>query len=518
MAGSHPINNTIENMKITSNQVGTGKLGNAVYSQNSGVCIARQYNPKVTNPSTESQVEKRSAFKLMSQLSASLKESIAIRKDGLKTARNQFMSINYDATRVIDNIASINLNKVQLTKSNRGFVDFTADRTSGTKIAVQLAENISGRFDKVVYAAFVKEADGSLVAHDSIVVETAGADGYYPGELKPTTKAVVVYSYGIALSTAGARTAFGNMQAPTAEQVAKLLTTSSEAYSGSLLSKTKGLTMLEGENTGDSDSEEHFVVSVSASGNGSVSGGGRFVAGQTCTLHATPVQEASFVAWKRNSASGAVLSTNATYSFEVDSDIVIVGVFQGGPTPQYQITASVDPVNAGSVSGTGSKAEGSTATLTFTPAGGSQLVFDGWYENGTKVSAANPYSFTVEHARTLVAKAVEPAPSNFSRVKFGSVDWDHNLTGQGATGHVTGSYANGGANTILALVQSNAMPSVGADLMTAGTSQLSDSSFDINATMAAGYKYWLVAGTAGANSHVVVADVFEYSLVTQGED
>lgn len=505
-------------MKIQSQQVGTGKLGNAVYAKVAGECIAREYRPEISNPSTEGQVEQRSKFKLMSQLSAALKPSLAIRKEGLKSARNIFSSINAKLATINDGVAQINLNKVQITKSTRGLADFIADRTSGTKVVVALSEDFATNLDSVVYAAFTKQQDGSLVDFDSIKIDAAGADGTFEGELKYTDKAVVIYAYGLKTTSAKASAAYANMVAPTAEQVAKLIATSSEVANGTQLTMTKGLTMLVGETTGASDNEEHFLVSVSASGNGSVSGGGSFVAGQMATLHATPDAEASFVAWKKDSKNGQVLSTNANYSFEVTQSIVIVGVFEGGPVPQYNISASVDPANAGSVSGTGSKAEGSTATLTFTPAVGSELVFDGWYENGVKVSAANPYSFTVEGARTLVAKAVEPAPSNFSSVKFGSVDWDHNLAGQGTTGHVTGSYANGGANTILALVQSNAMPSVGADLMTAGTSQLSGSSFDINANMAAGYKYWLVAGTAGANSHVVVADVFEYSLETQGED
>lgn len=394
-------------MKISSQQVGSGKLGNAVYAQTGGECIARQYQPNVSNPSTEGQVEQRSKFKLMSQLSAALKPSLAIRKEGLKSARNIFTSINAPLATVDDGLASINLNRVQITKSNRGMSDFTADRSVSTKIAVALVENMANNLNRVVYAAFTKEVDGSLTAFASVAVDAAGVNGQFPGELPYTTKAVVIYAYGMQETNAKAAAAYGNMAVPTAEQVAKLLASSSEVAAGTNLTATKGLTMNVGENTGSSDAEEHFVVSVSASGNGSVSGGGSFVAGQMATLRATPDAEASFIAWKKNSASGEVLSTSATYSFEVTRSVTIVGVFQGGPTPSYNIAVMASPNNGGTVSGGGSKQEGSSCTVVATPAEG--YAFQGWYENGSIVSSQASYTFTVQNARTLQARFTESA-------------------------------------------------------------------------------------------------------------
>lgn len=392
-------------MKISSQQVGSGKLGNAVYAQTGGECIARQYQPNVANPSSEGQVEQRSKFKLMSQLSAALKPSLAIRKEGLKSARNIFTSINAPLATIDDGLASINLNKVQITKSNRGMSDFTADRSSATKIAVSLVENMAANLNRVVYAAFTKEVDGSLTAFASVAVDAAGVNGQFPGELPYTTKAVVIYAYGMQDTNAKAAAAYGNMTVPTAEQVAKLLASSSEVAAGTNLTATKGLTMLVGETSGSSDAEEHFLVSVTASGNGSVSGGGSFVAGQMATLRATPDAEASFVAWRKGSASGEVLSTSATYSFEVTRSVNIVGVFQGGPTPHYTISVMASPNNGGTVSGGGSKEEGSSCTVVATPAEG--YAFQGWYENGSIVSSQASYTFTVQNARTLQARFAE---------------------------------------------------------------------------------------------------------------
>lgn len=392
-------------MKISSQQVGSGKLGNAVYAQTGGECIARQYQPNVANPSSEGQVEQRSKFKLMSQLSAALKPSLAIRKEGLKSARNIFTSINAPLATIDDGLASINLNKVQITKSNRGISDFTADRSSATKIAVSLVENMAANLNRVVYAAFTKEVDGSLTAFASVAVDAAGVNGQFPGELPYTTKAVVIYAYGMQDTNAKAAAAYGNMTVPTAEQVAKLLASSSEVAAGTNLTATKGLTMLVGETSGSSDAEEHFLVSVTASGNGSVSGGGSFVAGQMATLRATPDAEASFVAWRKGSVSGEVLSTSATYSFEVTHSVNIVGVFQGGPTPHYTISVMASPNNGGTVSGGGSKEEGSSCTVVATPAEG--YAFQGWYENGSIVSSQASYTFTVQNARTLQARFAE---------------------------------------------------------------------------------------------------------------
>ncbi len=495
---------------------GSGKVGNTVISQNGGATIAREYNPNVANPSTASQVEKRSAFKLASQLSASLKSSIAIRKDGLKSGRNQFMSINKSNITVNEGVASINLNKVQLTKSNTGLPEFSADRTGNTAINVEMQESAINVADRMVYAGYQKMDDGSLVAFDSVVVSTPGADGKFAGSLAYTDKAVVIYAYGIKDATAGATAAFGNMVAPTAEQVAKLLTTSSEVAANTNVTKTKGLTMLVGETSGDSDAEEHFVVSVSKSGNGSVSGGGRFVAGQIATLTATPDAEASFVAWKRGSVSGETLSTNATYSFEVTGDITIVGVFQGGPTPKVVITASVDPVGAGTVSGGGEVNEGSQVTLQYTPAAGSQLVLDGWYRGQTKISSANPYTFTATQNENIIAKAVEPSQEQFSNVTLDGTAVNQNATISGSTATIAGNVTlRNGASKVF-LVRSENKPTAGTDCFNSPDADVTNSSFSKQFNTATAGKYWLCSATYDLDSEqAFIVDVFEFYMEKQ---
>ena len=77
----------------------------------------------------------------------------------------------------------------------------------------------------------------------------------------------------------------------------------------------------------------------------------------------------------------------------------------GGASIIYTITATANPAEAGSVSGTGDYVQGETATLIATSNAG--WIFQSWTENGTVVSTNSIYSFTVNSNRTLVANFTE---------------------------------------------------------------------------------------------------------------
>lgn len=383
----------------------TGKIGNIVVASVNGEVIGREYNPNVANPNTQGQQNTRSKFKLASQLSAAMAPVIAIKKDGNVSGRNQFIKINFDSIRYNTGVADINLNVVQLTKSNLSFAGFNANRAGGSAIAVELNANSAAQLSRVVYICYKKNADGSLQLFDSKVCNTAGANGLFADSLQYTADSVVCYAYGIKDLEAGITTKFGNMAAPSAEDVAQLLISNTENMSSVQLTKTAGLTMATGETTGDSDDVEHLTVSVVTSGNGSATGGGRFEAGQTVTLRATPDAEASFEGWHLNNASGERISTANPYSFQVQSNMTICAKFLGGPTPHYTISVMATPTQGGTVSGGGSKEEGSSCTVVATPAQG--YAFTGWYENGQIVSSNPNYTFTVQNARTLQARFAE---------------------------------------------------------------------------------------------------------------
>lgn len=485
----------------------TGKVGNIVLTSVGGEVVGREYNPNVANPNTQPQQNTRSKFKLASQLSASLAPVIAIKKEGNVSARNLFVKVNFPAIRYSQGVADINLNVVQLTKSQRSFIGFNADRSSGTAIAVELNESAASALSRVVYIAYKKAADGSLIFFDSKVCNTAGDEGKFHDVLNYTADAVVLYAYGMKDLEAGITSKFGNMSAPSAEDVAQLLVSNTENMASVQLTKTAGLTMAAGEDTGDSDDVEHLTVSLVISGNGSAVGGGRFEAGQNVTLRATPDEEATFVAWKANNASGQVLSTANPYSFTVEQNMTICAVFQGGPTPHYNINLSADPSDGGTVSGGGSKEEGSSCTVVATPAEG--MVFDGWFENGQLVSNAATYTFTVERARTLVAQFGEAPEGNLSNVTLNGNAWNSNKT-VGSTSVTVGFTASAALNgKRAALAGSTNKPTIGETFSVGDgvevTTGANSGSFSV------GSNSWLVIGTI-ANNVITVEEVWDYKV------
>lgn len=77
------------------------------------------------------------------------------------------------------------------------------------------------------------------------------------------------------------------------------------------------------------------------------------------------------------------------------------------PNPCFwNITATANPENAGTVSGTGIYEQGTTCTLTATATG--DFEFSHWTENGVTVSTNAQYSFIVESNRSIVAHFISP--------------------------------------------------------------------------------------------------------------
>ncbi len=143
--------------------------------------------------------------------------------------------------------------------------------------------------------------------------------------------------------------------------------------------------------------EPNYTITASASpsNGGTVSGGGTYQNGSSCTLTATPATGYSFVRWTKN---GSQVSTNASYSFTVTENATYVAEFS---LNSYTISASANPSNGGSVSGAGSYNYGSSCTLTATPTTGYSFVK--WTKNGSQVSTNASYSFTVTENATYVA-------------------------------------------------------------------------------------------------------------------
>ena len=305
---------------------GSGKLGSTVFAVNSGVQIAREYQPKVSNPNTEAQQDTRARFKLMSQLSAVMAPVIAIKKDGLKTARNQFQSLNFDIVTYENENASINLNQVQLTKSNRSFAGFSADRSGGAAIAVKLLASMAATASRVVYIAYEKQDDESLALIGSKVCSTPGKDGKFADTLPYTDKSVVLYAYAIKDTNESVTVKFGNLVAPSAEKVAKLLVSSAENMNSVNLTKTAGLTMNEGTNEASSNTviPETVTVTMKPNSNATLTGGGTYQGGSQVTIEAKNIKSGfSFSMWYIN---GKPAGAQNPYTFTANADTTVEAI------------------------------------------------------------------------------------------------------------------------------------------------------------------------------------------------
>ena len=138
-----------------------------------------------------------------------------------------------------------------------------------------------------------------------------------------------------------------------------------------------------------------IAVSASPSSGGTVSGGGTYQQGQSCTVTATANTGYTFLKWTEN---GTQVSTNADYTFTVSGNRTLVAQFQA---QIYTVSVSANPSNGGTVSGGGSYNYGQSCTVTASANSGYE--FTNWTEGGSVVSSNASYSFTVSGNRTLVA-------------------------------------------------------------------------------------------------------------------
>ena len=146
-------------------------------------------------------------------------------------------------------------------------------------------------------------------------------------------------------------------------------------------------------------SPQSYTITVSAdpSNGGTVSGGGTYQQGQSCTVRAVANSGYTFSKWTEN---GTQVSTNANYTFTVTGNRTLVAHFTANPQ-NYTITVSANPSNGGTVSGGGNYQQGQSCTVSATANSG--YSFTNWTENGNVVSTNASYTFTVTGNRTLIA-------------------------------------------------------------------------------------------------------------------
>lgn len=322
--------------KYNGGSVLVGKVGSIVYRVRNGQTIASQYQPNVANPSTENQVQVRAKLKLLSQISASVGNVIAIARDGLKSPRNIFTKVNYQFTGYADDAATISLQDLQLTDSAVALAGFSAERDS-SKIHVELEESQAAAFDKVAWVILKRNTAGALAVAVEQLAE-AGADGKFALDLPLVEGDITIHAYGIKMESAAARAAFANYNIASASSLAKVVASRQLKASDYTLSQTRGTFMAASASEANSSGLSYVNISVvkldqnnsEQTYAGTITGAGRVIAGRPVTLTATPAMGRTFAGW-RTTRTGEYVSTSASYTFTPDADTTIYAVFPEQP-------------------------------------------------------------------------------------------------------------------------------------------------------------------------------------------
>lgn len=312
-----------------------GRLaGSSLSSSPNGTIIREIVTP--SNPNTERQVNQRSKFKLMSQLASNVADYIAIPRDGGKTPRNQFVSINSPYCISTNGVAQITLDNVQLTKSNVGLPQLEVKRNTGTQVlSVALAEDCSNKWSRICYIVMKKNSEGYLEALSSKVVSDAGENGTFPAELAGAAGNIVVWAYGMKDNNASATVNYGNMQVASADDLAKLIVNRQLTMSDYRFSQTRGVTLLPSVNSAEATPAGSIRVFVTPLGNGTVTGAGTYTTGSSVTVKATAAEGSTFRGWKLQGGNGYV-STDASYTFTAGEQTVDLYADFYTPSSGYQ--------------------------------------------------------------------------------------------------------------------------------------------------------------------------------------
>ncbi len=158
-------------------------------------------------------------------------------------------------------------------------------------------------------------------------------------------------------------------------------------------------------------------VLVNPAEGGTTTGGGTYDHGTTATLTATPNAGYIFINWTKE---GEEVSTSETYSFVVTEAADYVANF----SLSYEITATANPTEGGSISGAGIYAYGTSLTLTATPNAGYNFLY--WTRDDAMVSNDLAYSFVVTEDAAFVAHFIVSAyvsiTATANPTESGSVD------------------------------------------------------------------------------------------------
>ena len=145
---------------------------------------------------------------------------------------------------------------------------------------------------------------------------------------------------------------------------------------------------------------DFYTVTATAGEGGSVEGSGTYEANTIVTLTATPAEHYTFKNW---TVAGSEVSTTATYSFEVTTDVEVTANFK--EDDKFTINAHADHTSKGYVTGGGTDIYvGTELVLKATAKTG--YYFTQWHDGNTE----NPRTISVTEAAEYIAEFANAYP------------------------------------------------------------------------------------------------------------
>lgn len=195
-----------------------------------------------------------------------------------------------------------------------------------------------------------------------------------------------------------------------------------------------------------------YIVFLSATPGGTVTGSGSYAENAAVTVTATPADGYHFVEWQENDEK---VSDGTLYQFNITGNRTLRAIFAldaPAQTLRYSVEVDAVPAEGGTVTGNGSYDRGTPVTIAATPASGYRFVE--WRANGAQVSATASYTFTANANQTFTAvfevqngTSTPPTPSIYTI----------SVTADPAAGGIVsggGSYQDGASVTTIAAANS----------------------------------------------------------------
>ena len=386
----------------------TGKIGNVVFSSTGGEVVAREYNPNVSNPNTTKQVDQRAKLKLMSQIAAALAPVIVIPKEGLKSSRNLFIKKNFSSVDAESGVAQVTYENLQITAGNAALPAIHILRSQQSGVQVYLEERADAAVSRVVYIMYKKTSEQTLQYMQSVIAENATADGTFPASLYYVEGDIVVFAYGMKDLNGKATAKYSDYQVESGLDIAKLAMSREMSLKDFQFTMTRGTTLFAGESESTVVPDGYARVFVTALGPGSVQGAGVFEVGKQVTVVATPNENKFFRGWKNN-GSDTIISTDASYTFQLAGQTDLIAVFADTAAPvTYTVNVVNDNPEGGSIdpSGTVNITAGEEVNLSASAKG--VYEFDGWYIDNQLLSSNAAYDYIPQGNVTIHAKFSNP--------------------------------------------------------------------------------------------------------------